>query len=206
MRTFVILHAIEQTQLRRQHRDDGVGRLKLDFHTGRHDDGAGRNVTISQECGRAARPFFKDLLNVVSPGRRAVQVNYQRQRARGVDWCPDQELLARLEAVVPEAIEGGDLLQLCGVEGGEGCHLCCCFVGMTAALRRRLTSVASFDDLRRGARPAVVFELGAAPSFAPMVRALADVSAQKEAQAGRKEQRRPLHNAKDESGRDFQQG
>ena len=24
------LHAIEQTQLRKQHRDDGVGRLKLD--------------------------------------------------------------------------------------------------------------------------------------------------------------------------------
>ena len=34
MRTFVILHAIEQTQLWRQHRDDGVGRLKLDVHTG----------------------------------------------------------------------------------------------------------------------------------------------------------------------------
>ena len=33
--TLVILHAIEQTQLRRQHRDDGVGRLKFDFHTGR---------------------------------------------------------------------------------------------------------------------------------------------------------------------------
>ena len=30
------LHAIEQTQLRRQHRDDGAGRLKFDFHTG-HD-------------------------------------------------------------------------------------------------------------------------------------------------------------------------
>jgi hypothetical protein len=30
----VDLHAIEQTQLRRQHRVDGVGRLKFDFHTG----------------------------------------------------------------------------------------------------------------------------------------------------------------------------
>ena len=29
----VKLHAMEQTQLRRQHRDDGVGRLKFDFHT-----------------------------------------------------------------------------------------------------------------------------------------------------------------------------
>ena len=28
------LHAIEQTQLRRQHRVDGVGRPKFDFHTG----------------------------------------------------------------------------------------------------------------------------------------------------------------------------
>ena len=32
--TFVNPHAIEQTQLRRQHRVDGVGRLKFDFHTG----------------------------------------------------------------------------------------------------------------------------------------------------------------------------
>ena len=30
------LHAIEQTQLRRQHRDDGVGRPKFDFHTVRN--------------------------------------------------------------------------------------------------------------------------------------------------------------------------
>ena len=29
------LHAIEQTQLRRQHRVDGVGRPKFDFHTAR---------------------------------------------------------------------------------------------------------------------------------------------------------------------------
>ena len=115
MRTFVILHAIEQTQLWRQHRDDGVGRLKLDFHTGRHDDGAGRNVTISQECWRATRTLLKNLGDVVSPRRRAVQVNYQRQRARRVDGRPDQELLARLEAVVPEAVEGGDLLQFRGV-------------------------------------------------------------------------------------------
>ena len=28
------LHAIEQTQLRRHHRVEGVGRLKFDFHTG----------------------------------------------------------------------------------------------------------------------------------------------------------------------------
>ena len=32
--TFVILHAIEQMQLRRQYRDDGVGRLNFDFDTG----------------------------------------------------------------------------------------------------------------------------------------------------------------------------
>ena len=31
--TFVSLHAIAQTQLRRQHRVDGVGRSKFDFHT-----------------------------------------------------------------------------------------------------------------------------------------------------------------------------
>ena len=34
--TFVSLHAIEQTQLRRQHRVDGVGRPKFDFRAGRH--------------------------------------------------------------------------------------------------------------------------------------------------------------------------
>ena len=33
------LHAIEQTQLRRQHRVDGVGRPKFDFHTGGEDLG-----------------------------------------------------------------------------------------------------------------------------------------------------------------------
>ena len=32
------LHAIEQTQLRRQHRVDGVGRPKFDLHTGTDDD------------------------------------------------------------------------------------------------------------------------------------------------------------------------
>jgi hypothetical protein len=32
--TFVNLHAIEQTQLQRQRRVDGVGRPKFDFHTG----------------------------------------------------------------------------------------------------------------------------------------------------------------------------
>ena len=32
-------HAIEQTQLRRQHRVDGVGRPKFDFHTGGEDLG-----------------------------------------------------------------------------------------------------------------------------------------------------------------------
>ena len=32
--TFVILHAIEPTRLRRQRRVDAVGRPKFDFHTG----------------------------------------------------------------------------------------------------------------------------------------------------------------------------
>jgi hypothetical protein len=30
------LHTVEQMQLRRHHRVDGVGRLKFDFHTGSH--------------------------------------------------------------------------------------------------------------------------------------------------------------------------
>ena len=35
------LYAIEQTQLRRQHRVDGVGRPKFDFRTGSHGGGEG---------------------------------------------------------------------------------------------------------------------------------------------------------------------
>ena len=38
------LHAVEQTQLRRKHRVDGVGRPKFDFHTGR--EGRGRVTLI----------------------------------------------------------------------------------------------------------------------------------------------------------------
>ena len=58
------LHAIEQTQLRRQHRVDGVGRLKFDFHTGgrrrrnrAHDAPvfAARSSTQSREEGAGSR-------------------------------------------------------------------------------------------------------------------------------------------------------
>jgi len=43
------LHAIEQTQLRRQHRVDGVGRPKFDFHTGHYR-------AASSRCRRKRRP------------------------------------------------------------------------------------------------------------------------------------------------------
>ena len=42
--TFVSLHAIEQMQLRRQHRVDGVGRPTFDFHTVADDCAAGGGV------------------------------------------------------------------------------------------------------------------------------------------------------------------
>ena len=48
------LHAIEQMQLRRQPRDDGVGRLKFDFHTGRARPGEGRGRVRSYRRGRRA--------------------------------------------------------------------------------------------------------------------------------------------------------
>ena len=48
------LHAIEQMQLRRQPRDDGVGRLKFDFHTGRPRPGRGRGRVRSYRRGRRA--------------------------------------------------------------------------------------------------------------------------------------------------------
>ncbi len=46
----VNFHAIEQTQLRRQHRDDGVGRLKFDFHTGaRHQKPVEQGSVVEHE-------------------------------------------------------------------------------------------------------------------------------------------------------------
>ena len=42
--TFVSLHAIEPTQLRRRHHADGVGRLKFDFHTDRNGPSQSRGV------------------------------------------------------------------------------------------------------------------------------------------------------------------
>ena len=46
-------HAIEQTQLRSQYHEDGVGRLKLDFHTGID---SGHTAWILMSCALVRRP------------------------------------------------------------------------------------------------------------------------------------------------------
>ena len=50
------LHAIEQTQLRSQYHEDGVRRLKLDFHTGID---SGHTAWILMSCA---------LVNFMTPG------------------------------------------------------------------------------------------------------------------------------------------
>ena len=56
---FVDLHAIEQTQLRRQHRVDGVGRPKFDFHTGSAIRRTATNLLErSEPYGSAFRPLI----------------------------------------------------------------------------------------------------------------------------------------------------
>ena len=46
-------HAIEQTQLRSQYHEDGVRRLKLDFHTGID---SGHTAWILMSCALVRRP------------------------------------------------------------------------------------------------------------------------------------------------------
>ena len=43
-------HTIEQTQLRRQHRVDGVGRPKCDFHTGSKHYGPGQQLYLPRDA------------------------------------------------------------------------------------------------------------------------------------------------------------
>jgi hypothetical protein len=49
---FASLHAIEQTRLRRQHRVDGLGRLKYDFHTGPSSSSSRKSRSTSTRRNR----------------------------------------------------------------------------------------------------------------------------------------------------------
>ena len=63
------LDAIEQTQLWRQHRVDGVGRLKFDFHTG-GEAPLPKNVSVG---GTVPKGALADLRG--TPGEPAVAVD-----------------------------------------------------------------------------------------------------------------------------------
>ena len=58
------LHAIEQMQLQRQHRVDGVGRPKFDFHTGHDGDAILTTTTVRQ----AHAPLALDERCIVARG------------------------------------------------------------------------------------------------------------------------------------------
>ena len=84
------LHAIEQTQLRRQHRVDGVGRPTFDVHTG--DDPEDRQAR--KYVGSALKPAKKAALErLVEQLQRdndrlqaSLQLAYERAEAAKQEW------------------------------------------------------------------------------------------------------------------------
>ena len=85
------LHAIEQTQLRRQHRVDGVGRQKFDFHTQVAANKARREKKERDEKAKvkaAAEKKAKE--EKLRKEKKAIQekADKEKKAVGGASWSP----------------------------------------------------------------------------------------------------------------------